>query len=122
MQKSDQASGMKRSGMNCCQAVLCAFAEELNTDPAALKALGAGFGAGMGTAGATCGALCGAQMVCGMLGKPASRQIYREFEQKCGATVCGDLKGAGTGKMLCSCDDCVRNAAEIAEKVVSPMG
>ena len=29
--------------------------------------------------------------------------------------TCRDLKGIGTGKVLCPCDDCVRNAVRAYE-------
>ena len=35
------------------------------------------------------------------------------FKELCGATICRDIKGIDTGKVLCSCEDCVRNATEI---------
>jgi len=117
MEKADLAVQYKRS-MNCCQAVLCAFADALHMDTDTLCKLGAGFGSGMGTTGATCGALCGAQMVLGMLGKqpvmPDAKQLFLQFEARCGSTLCRELKGVGTGKVLCSCNDCVRNAAQLA--------
>lgn len=106
---------------NCCQAVACVFSEETGVDEETLKRLGAGFGLGMGFMEATCGALCGAQMVLGLMkyrGKPIrtdAAAVYHDFEEKCGGTICKELKGVGTGKMLCSCDDCVRNAVEIIE-------
>ena len=40
----------------------------------------------------------------------ASRAIMPRFKELCGATICRDLKGIGTGKVLCSCENCVRNA------------
>ena len=120
MSKKDLAVQFKHSGMNCAQAVVAAFAEELGIDLETARALGAGFGAGMGTMGATCGALCGAQIVLGMKnkGKPVMRQartLYDAFLSQCGATICAELKGVTTGRMLCSCDQCVANAAELAE-------
>ena len=41
---------------------------------------------------------------------PNSRALMSRFKELSGATVCRDLKGIGTGKVLCSCEDCVRNA------------
>ena len=32
------------------------------------------------------------------------------FQEKCGATICKDLKGVETGAPLCPCPECVRNA------------
>ena len=53
----------RKSEMNCCQAVLVAFADRLSKDEDELLRLGSGFGAGMGTMEGTCGALVGAIMV-----------------------------------------------------------
>ncbi len=110
--------------MNCCQAVCLAFADTLPIDGAALRNLASGFGLGMGCMEATCGALVGAVAVAGMrLGGDGAMQTAKEmlsrFKEKCGAVTCRDLKGVGTGKVLCACEDCVRNAAAIAEEVVS---
>ena len=118
MDKKGIAVQYKHSGYNCAQAVIAAFADELGIDLETARSLGAGFGAGMGTMGATCGALCGAQIVLGMKNKGTpvmrqARQLYSEFLDRCGATICIELKGVTTGKMLCSCDDCVANAVAI---------
>lgn len=123
MERYDKAVEIKKS-CNCCQAVLLAYADILNIPEDVLKQLGSTFGAGMGAMEATCGALCGAEMVIGLTnaGKaPAgalARGVYNEFKSVCGATSCGELKGIKTGKMLCSCDNCVRNAVIITEKVL----
>lgn len=118
MDKKDLAVRFKHNGYNCAQAVIAVYADELGIDLETARALGAGFGAGMGTMGATCGALCGAQIVLGIKnkGKPImgmARRLYSGFLEACGATICVDLKGVATGRMLCSCDDCVANAVEI---------
>ena len=47
-----------------------------------------------------------------------SRAIMPRFKELCGATVCRELKGVGTGKALCSCEDCVRNAVRAASEVL----
>ena len=79
-------------------------------------ALAAGFGSGMGTMKGTCGALVGASMVAGLRtsgnGTMAlSCKMLPCFKELCGgATICRDLKGIGTGKVLCSCENYVRNA------------
>lgn len=38
------------------------------------------------------------------------KAYHKSFQGKCGALICRDLKGLETGEMLCSCEDCVRNA------------
>ena len=78
-----------------------------------------GFGSGMGTMEGTCGALAGAIVVAGLrTGGNAtmslSRKILLRFKELCCATICRDLKGIDTGKVLCSCENCVRNAVRTA--------
>ena len=34
-------------------------------------------------------------------------------------TTCRELKGIDTGKVLCSCENCVRNAVRAAEEVLA---
>lgn len=133
MERCDLAVERKhRLGCNCCQAVLLAFADELKEswnekggDEDFLMALGSGFGSGMGGMDATCGALVGAGMVAGLLNgdgdHPAvlkTRRMSAEFKERVGALRCADIKGVQTKKVLCSCDDCVRHAVQIAEKSI----
>lgn len=111
---------LKHSGYNCCQAVLCAYPGEV--DPELLRRFGAGFGVGMGGMEATCGALCAVEMLLGLnlyQGKPIlrdARSLHQAFREKCGATICKDLKGVDTGVVLCACDDCVRHAVWALEE------
>ena len=124
MEKQELAVQLKHNGCNCCQAVLCAFAENSGLAESQLRQLGAGFGAGMGCMEATCGALVGAQILLGLKkysGKPVladARSLYQAFEKKCGASICRVLKGKDTGKVLCECDDCVRIAAGLIEDII----
>ena len=78
---------------NCTQSVLCAWEDKIPVDHDTLMKLGAGYGAGMGCMQATCGALIG-------------------------ATICKDLKGVETGKVLCPCAQCVRNAVLAAGEML----
>jgi len=123
MPRRERAAVYKRS-YNCCQAVLLAFAPEIGMPQETLLAMGAAFGAGMGGMEETCGALCGAQIAHGLLKyngarmNPQSRQLRNRFEELCGATRCKVLKGVGTGKVLCSCEDCVRHAVESLEEML----
>ena len=112
-------AALRKKEMNCCQAVLVAFADEAGRSEEDLLRLGSGFGSGMGTMEGTCGALVGAIMVSSLLSEKgaamaASRAIMPRFKQLCGATICRDLKGIDTGKVLCSCENCVRNAVRAA--------
>ena len=112
-------AALRKKEMNCCQAVLVAFADEAGRSEEDLLRLGSGFGSGMGTMEGTCGALVGAIMVSSLLSEKgaamaASRAVMPRFKELCGATICRDLKGIDTGKVLCSCENCVRNAVRAA--------
>ena len=124
MPRRERAVMYKRD-YNCCQAVLLAFQPELEMPQDRLLAMGSCFGSGMGCMEETCGALCGAQMAQGMLKydnrrmNPQASQLRSEFEQRCGATRCKDLKGVGSDRgPLCSCEDCVRHAVESLEEML----
>ena len=113
----------RKAEMNCCQAALVAFADRLGKSEDELLRLGSGFGSGMDTMEGTCGALVGAIMVSSLLSpggeaRNNSRAIMSRFKELCGATICRELKGIGTGKVLCSCEDCVRNAVRAAGEVL----
>lgn len=121
-ERMEYAAGLKKK-MNCCQAVLVAFADKLGRSEDELLRLGSGFGSGMGTMEGTCGALVGAVMVSSLLSEKGgamknSRAIMPRFKELCGATVCRELKGVGTGKVLCSCEDCVRHAVRAASEAL----
>ena len=133
MEQNDMLAGMPRHeravmykrNYNCCQAVLMAFAPELNLPEEKLLAIGACFGSGMGCMEETCGALCGAQIAQGLLKfdnrrmNPQASRLRAEFEQRCGATRCKDLKGVVSDHgVLCSCEDCVRHAVKSLEEML----
>ena len=115
-ERAAKAADLKTAGAcNCSQAVVKVFEDKLSLDDETLMKLTAGYAAGMGCLEATCGALIGAVMTAGILtdgvGTPRySKEILTKFQQKCGATICRELKGVGTGKVLCECPECVRNA------------
>ena len=115
-ERAAQAAAWKATGQcNCAQAVLKAFEEKLSVDADTLMKLGAGYAAGMGCMESTCGALIGAVMVAGIVtdgkGTPRiSKELLQNFQEKCGATICKDLKGIENGAPLCPCPECVRNA------------
>ena len=115
-ERANQAAQWKATGIyNCAQAVTQAFADQIPVEAETLKKLGAGYAAGMGCMESTCGALIGAVMVAGAAtdgkGTPRiSKELLQNFQEKCGATICKDLKGVETGAPLCPCPECVRNA------------
>ena len=106
-ERAAAAAEYKETGrLNCSQSVIKAFEDKLPVEPETLAQLAAGYGAGMGCMQATCGALIGAVMAAGSVtdgkGTPrTARSILTSFQEKSGATICKDLKGVETGKVLC---------------------
>lgn len=132
MDKKELAIALHDKKYNCCQAVACAFCEEVGMDEATLFKIGEGFGLGMGCMEGTCGALSGAIMLAGIknsdgnIDAPAtkaetyklSKELLLKFREKTGSTICKELKGVETGKVLCSCPDCIRIGVEVAQEVL----
>ncbi len=130
----DQADERHRRGFNCAQAVACTYADLLDIDEQTAFRATEGLGLGMGGMEGTCGALSGACVVaglatsCGDLDAPTSkgqtyklsRELVERFEELSGATRCRDLKGVGSGCVLCTCPQCIENACRILEDVVFP--
>ena len=94
-------------------------------DEDTLFSLTQGFGAGLGTMDGTCGAISGAAVVAGLINQNRMetsrdvRFVMNQFKQQNGSVICKDLKGVETGKMLRSCDDCVRDAVKFLENVLN---
>lgn len=114
-ERSEKAVELKRNGYNCAQAVAAALCDQTDFTKEDLIQAAAGFGGGMGTMEATCGALIGAGIVAGLSTHgngtmKLTRQLITDFKSMCGAVTCRDLKSRIDGKVLCPCDDCVRNA------------
>ena len=116
------------ASMTPCRHVCCivdAIADRLGKGGDELLRLGSGFGAGMGTMEGTCGALVGAVMVSSLVSPDGaamtnSRAIMPRFKELCGgATICREFKGIDTGKVLCSCENCVRNAVRAAGEALA---
>jgi C_GCAxxG_C_C family probable redox protein len=98
---------MKVHKMNCAQAVLAAFCEELGFEEEDALRIAMGFGGGMGYTGGTCGAVTGAYMVIGLKidFKPDQLQACKEkayalvqefdakFKQLNKTVLCGELLG-----------------------------
>ncbi len=119
-------------GYNCAQAVACAYCDLVGVDETMMFRMTEALGAGMGGMEGTCGAVSGACVLAGMkastgnLAKPdskaasykLSREIVKQFKEQNGSVICKELKGAETGKVLRGCEDCIRDAAAIAERVL----
>ena len=96
-----------KSGYNCSQSVVAAFADMYGfTQEQALR-MGASFGGGIGRMRETCGAACGMFLVAGLEtgateatdreGKAANyavvQELAAEFKKRNGSLICGELLG-----------------------------
>ena len=106
MNKGQIAFDNFKTGLNCAQAVVLAFKDELGLDEATLKKFSIGFGGGLGRQRLTCGAVSGMCMVLSALlsdgnDKMAIYQIIQnacaEFKEKAGSIICKDLLDAQSG-------------------------
>ena len=124
-ERAEYAAQLKLSGRrNCCQAVTAALSDETGLSEEQLSQIAAGFCAGMGNMEATCGALVGAGIIAGLktggdgtLKK--TNQISGRFNEMCGGAItCRELKGIDRDRVLCPCEDCVRNAVRAYGEVM----
>lgn len=132
MKKTEIADSLHNKKYNCCQSVVMPYADELGLDKETLFRVTEGFGAGMGGMQGACGALSGAIALAGAKNSDANleapetkvatykivKEIVAKFEERVGALNCCDIKGKTTGKVLCSCPDCIRIGVEIAQEVL----
>ena len=131
MDRADIASAKHRNGFNCCQAVVCTFAEETGMDESLLYKMGEGFGAGMGTTQGVCGAISGAAMLAGLVYSDGNTEtagltkakttrmagiMQKKFVERARALICKDIKTGNDGKAFTSCDDCIRIAVRLVEE------
>lgn len=124
------ADELHRKGFNCSQAVAVACADMVDVPKEILFKATEGYGAGMGTMDGVCGALTGGLLIAGLknstgnLASPKSKAstmkiskvMLTSFREKSGAIVCRELKGVDTGKMLCSCPNCIKHGVEVVEE------
>ena len=122
MTRYERAVEYKKSGFNCTEAVLKAYSDLIELSDDEITKISSGFCIGMGCFKSTCGALIGANIILGLLNKSGKRtnsfssELINNFEAMSGATICRDLKGIETGKVICSCNDCVKNACIVLDK------
>ena len=103
----EKAVELFKSGYNCSQSVVAAFADMYGfTQEQALR-MGASFGGGIGRMRETCGAACGMFLVAGLEtgateatdreGKAANyavvQELAAEFKKRNGSLICGELLG-----------------------------
>lgn len=132
MTKKELAIANHDKKYNCAQAVACAFSEEIGVDEATLFKACEGFGLGMGCMECTCGALSGAITLAGFknsdgnISNPGTKadtyrlakKLVESFKSKTGSTICKELKGIETGKVLHSCPECIMDGVETVQEIL----
>ena len=133
-----------RAGLNCSQAVVTSFSDNLNFDKNAAETISCGFGGGMGRLGETCGAVTGSYMVLGIYNckkfadntnrKEATYQMVQQFSKKFkqihGTTDCKSLlncdlrteeghKFAKENNLFDTvCEDCIKDSIQIINHLI----
>ena len=101
-ERGDKAKEYFKSGYNCAQAVIAAFADKTGLDEETAKKISAGFGGGIGRLREVCGTFSGAVMALGLIrsDKVDKATLYAEiqdlsekFRQDNGSIICRDLLG-----------------------------
>lgn len=109
--KSEEAKKLFKSGANCAQSVVGAYAKDCGLDFDRAMQLASSFGAGMGRLREVCGAVSGMFMVIGLKEgysdltcKAAKDQHYArvqslaaQFADKAGSLICRELLGLSRG-------------------------
>jgi C_GCAxxG_C_C family probable redox protein len=104
-QVEEKAIGSFKSGLNCAQAVLTSYSDELKFDNNMALSVACGFGGGMGRLQETCGAVTGSYMVLGIhnckkftdnsIRKEETYKLVQKFNEKFiqinGTTYCKSL-------------------------------
>jgi len=109
------------SGLNCSQAVLASYSDELNFDSSFALNISSGFGGGMGRLQETCGAVTGSYMVLGIYNgkrhtdnkdkKEATYTMIQAFSEKFNS-----INGSTDCKSLLKCDLNTEEGRLFAEK------
>ena len=124
------ADELHRSGFSCSQSVAVACADLVDVPKEFLFKATESFGAGMGTGEGVCGALTGGLLIAGLKNSTGnlvtpkskaatmkiSKAMMNSFREKCGAIICRELKGVDSGKMICSCPECIKHGVEAVEE------
>ena len=106
-ERIQKAIELFKSGYNCSQAVVAAFADMYGFTPEQALKMSASFGGGIGRMRETCGAACGLFMLAGLEkgctdakdreGKAANYALVQElaaiFKERNGSLNCGELLG-----------------------------
>jgi len=141
---NEKAIASFKSGLNCAQAVLTAYSDDLNFDNHLALSISCGFGGGMGRLQETCGAVTGSFMVLGIYNckkfsdnkerKEATYSMIQEFSkifiQINGTTDClsllkcdlkteeGNRYAKDNNLFGTVCEKCISDSVSIINKLI----
>ncbi len=117
---------------NCCQSVVCAYADKLGVDEEILFRASEGFGLGFGGQKEVCGAVSAMALVAGL--KNSSGNVEKAitkgetyalvnnmcalFKQQNTSIICRELLGEPGLPKLRTCDGCIEDACHILDKIL----
>ena len=140
---AEKAKSLFENGYNCCQAVLCAYADELGIDQNTALKIASSFGGGMGRLREVCGAVSAMFAIAGLKKGYTSpnddvikakhyeliQSLAEEFKSKFGTIICRELLELPEGKdspipskrteeyyQTRPCEAFIKYASEIVEK------
>lgn len=132
MSKKDTATAKHKSGYNCTQCLVCAYASDFDVDEKELFRLTEGLGLGMGSMG-TCGVVTAMSIIAGLKNSDGgmsegktkketykiARALTNKFLEKNGTLICRELKGVDSGKPVKPCDELIREGADIIDEFLT---
>lgn len=149
MKRVEVAEKLFREGYNCSQSVFAAYSDLYGIDQETALKLSSSFGGGVGRMREICGAVSGMSMIAGLETGSAAKmddagkkynyevvqRLAQEFQKRSGSIICRELLHLGEGEGLDAtpqsrtkeyyntrpCEQLVRDAAEIIEKVLYAM-
>lgn len=145
MTRAEKAKNLFFEGYNCTQAVVLAFADELNVPQETLKAMALPMGGGMGRLRQMCGGVSGAAITAGLLFPSYTKnemyalvqELAKRFCERNRSINCGELlSGAGVKADTSPqaeartpeyykkrpCPDLIYDAADILEEICKERG
>lgn len=129
------AAEKHKNGYNCCQAVVCTYADLFGMDETLAFRASEGYGLGIAGMFETCGSVCGMMMLAGLKNSDAAleapksklstfalgKSMAEKFKEMNTSMLCRDLRGSdGITDRLRSCRGCVIDCAKIVEEMLFP--
>ena len=132
MNRVEKALNYHKKGYNCSQAVVCTFWDKIGLDEETAFKVSEGLGFGDSDSYGTCGAVTGMALVMSMINSTGNleapdskastykrvRELNAMFREKNGSTICREIKGLDTGKVLRSCDGCIEDAVVLLTDIL----